>query len=97
MIRSREPATDYAPVAARTYAPAQSVLVFVSAYVGVSPEMMDWMELERERLGLSALRRAGVELPLFVEETAETAPFLSELEYQREQLGESIVVRLTGE
>jgi hypothetical protein len=97
-VRFRERAADQHYAAVRVYVPpSQGLLVFVSAYVGVSSEMLDWMELERERLGLSSLRRGGAELPLFVAETRDTAPFLAELEFQREQLGESIFVRVTDE
>lgn len=98
VIRHHEPADVFGSVTPRVYAPLpRPILVFVSASVGASPEMLDWMELERERLGLSALRRAGAELPLSVDETADTAPFLAELEHQREQLGESILVRTHAE
>jgi hypothetical protein len=97
-VRSHEPATGRTGAMVRVYAPSpHSMLVFVSAYVGASPEMLNWVELERERLGLSALLRAETELPLFVHETAGTAPFLAELEHQRQQLGESIIVRVAAE
>ena len=52
VVRSHEPAPDRGAATAIAYAPpSRSLLVFVSAYVGVSQEMLDWIELERERLG----------------------------------------------
>ena len=74
---------------------AGSRAAFFSDYAGAGEERLSWLELERERLGLSALRRPAP--PLVIEETEATRPFLAELEAQRELLEASPVVRVPGE
>lgn len=80
---------------------ADRVVLRVPVAMLLNPEALDWLDLERERLGERPVRRRfpwdrGTH-PLVVIETVADGAALDELEAERERLGSGGVIRVRGE